>query len=162
MSRCRVGVASALTVLVVLPFVARGSQGVRVAGLILTGEVTVTSSADGRVALVTMDLDTAASPGDAVIDHAFRIQHLRPTSLESVGPGRIVFRDGQLMVSTGVGTLVFVPLGRLAPEVPFGETWETSTVAGITRLLGAGASNAAARCGGADCSAPTARSHWRS
>lgn len=136
MSRPHVAVASAVAVFVVLPFVARGSQSVRAAGLILTGEVTMASSADGRLALVTVDLDTAASPADAVIDHAFRIQHLRPASLEAVGRGRVVFKDGQLMVSTGLRTLVFVPLGRLAPEVPFRETREINTVAGITRFWG--------------------------
>lgn len=136
MSRAHVAVACALTGLVVVPFGVRGSQGVGAAGLILTGEVTVTSRADGGMTLVTVDLETAASPADAVLDHAFRIQHLRPTSLESVGRGRVVFTDGQLRVSTGARTLVFVPVGRSAPEVPLGETWEISMVAGVARFWG--------------------------
>lgn len=67
MSRSGKAAASALALFVVLPFVARGSQSGPVAGLVLTGELTVTSSADGRITLVAVDLDTTASPEDGLV-----------------------------------------------------------------------------------------------
>jgi hypothetical protein len=161
MSRSRPLLAVVVLVVLALPFAARGFQSSRRTTLVLAGHVTLSTSADGRITLVTVDLDTPAVPADGAIDQAFRIQHLRVASTESAGQGYVVFQDGGLRVSTSDVKVAFAPLRKSEAGVTSGETSEVHAVAGITRFWGPAVRiphvDLAARLLRPDCSVSLAR-----